>query len=234
VSLFGVDVESDDPELPEVPEWNAAELLGYEKEMLGFYLTGHPLREHARPLELFTSFRLDRVPDDPGRRREVWVGGLLGGLRVQNTRKGDLMARASLEDLGGTLDIVFFPKTYAKFSALLQADAPVLVKGNVAGEPERPELHAEEILRLADAWNQRTSRVVVAVREDELGGGRLADLRRTLDLVPGSVPVSLELGLVTGAAAVFDLPRHRVRVSESLVREIDGIFGRGATRCRVA
>jgi len=234
VSLFGVEAESIDPELPEVPEWNAAELLGYEKEMLGFYLTGHPLREHARPLELFTSFRLDRVPDDPGRRREVWVGGLLGGLRVTNTKKGDLMARAALEDLGGTLDIVFFPKTYAKFSALLQADAPVLVKGNVAGEPERPELHAEEILKLADAWNQRTSRVVVAVREDELAGDRLAELRRTLDLVPGSVPVSFELGLATGAAAVFDLPRHRVRVSESLVREIDGIFGRGATRCRVA
>ena len=136
--------------------------------MLGFYVTGHPLREHARPLELFTSFRLDRVPDDPARRREVWIGGLLAGLRVQNTKKGDLMARASLEDLGGSLDIVFFPKTYAKFSALLQADKPVLVKGNVGGEPERPELHADEILPLADAWNQRTSRIVVEVAADEL------------------------------------------------------------------
>jgi len=104
----------------------------------------------------------------------------------------------------------------------------------VAGEPERPELHAEEIVRLSDAWNQRTNRIVVAVREDEIRAERLAELRRALDLVPGSVPVSLELGLASGAAAVFDLPRHRVCVSESLVREIDGIFGRGATRCRVA
>ena len=138
MSLFGLEEPSADPALPELKEWESAELLGYEKEMLGFYVTGHPLREHARPLELFTSFRLDRVPDDPARRREVWIGGLLGGLRVQNTKKGDLMARASLEDLGGSLDVVFFPKTYAKFSALLQADTPVLVKGNVGGEPERP------------------------------------------------------------------------------------------------
>ncbi len=228
VSLFGVDEPSADPALPELKEWESAELLGYEKEMLGFYVTGHPLREHARPLELFTSFRLDRVPDDPARRREVWIGGLLGGLRVQNTRKGDLMARALLEDLGGSLDVVFFPKTYAKFSALLQADAPVLVKGNVGGEPERPELHADEILPLADAWNQRTSRIVVQVAADEIGGERLRELRRALDLVPGSVPVGFELALPGGAVAVFDLPRHRVRVSEKLVSELDGIFARGA------
>ena len=234
VSLFGLDEPSADPALPEVKEWESAELLGYEKEMLGFYVTGHPLREHARPLELFTSFRLDRVPDDPARRREVWIGGLLGGLRVQNTKKGDLMARALLEDLGGSLDVVFFPKTYAKFSALLQADAPVLVKGNVGGEPERPELHAEEILPLADAWNQRTSRIVVQVTADEIAGERLRELRRALDLVPGTVPVGFELALPGGAVAVFDLPRHRVRVSEKLVSELDGIFARGATRCRVA
>ena len=234
VSLFGLEEPTHDPALPELPEWASAELLGYEKEMLGFYVTGHPLREHARPLELFTSFRLDRVPDDPARRREVWIGGLLGGLRVTNTKKGDLMARASLEDLGGSLDVVFFPKTYAKFSALLQADAPVLVKGNVGGEPERPELHADEILPLADAWNQRTSRMVIEAGAEELGGERLRELRRALDLVPGSVPVGVELALPGGAVAVFDLPRHRVRVSEKLVSELDGIFGRGATRCRVA
>jgi len=93
---------------------------------------------------------------------------------------------------------------------------------------------AEEILRLVDAWNQRTSRVVVAVNEDELSAERLAELRRALDLVPGGVPVSFELGLPGGTSAVFDLPRHRVCVSESLEHDLDGIFGRGATRCRVA
>jgi len=232
-SLFGVELQTAEPALPEVPEWAAAELLAGEKEMLGFYVTGHPLREHADSLARFASFRLDQIPDEPHRRREVWIGGLLSGLRVQNTRKGDLMARATLEDLGGSLDVVFFPKTYAKFSALLQGGAPVLVKGNVAGEPERPELHADEIVRLADAWSQRTSRVVVAVKEDELSPARLTELRRALDLVPGNVPVSFELGLATGAAAVLDLPRHKVRVTESLVGELDGIFGRRVTRCHV-
>src|SRR5262249_37743601 len=139
VSLFGVEAERDEPAVPEGTEWADAELLAGEKEMLGFYVPGPPLREHARPLDLFTSFRLDRVPDDPGRRREVWIGGMLGALRVTNTKKGDLMARATLEDLGGTLDVGFFPKTYAKVSPLLPGEAPVLVEGNVAGQPERPQ-----------------------------------------------------------------------------------------------
>jgi DNA polymerase-3 subunit alpha len=233
-SLFGVSETRAVPVLPEVAEWGSQELLAGEKEMLGFYVTGHPLFEHARSLDLFTSFRLDRVPDDPSRRREVWIGGLLAGLRVQNTKKGDLMARATLEDLGGTLDVVFFPKTYAKVSALLQSGAPVLVKGNVAGEPERPELHAEEILMLVDAWNQRTSRLVVRVAEEGASGERLRELRRALDLVPGPVPVSLELQLPGGAAALFDLPRHRVNVTEGLVSQLDELFGRGTASCRVA
>jgi DNA polymerase-3 subunit alpha len=233
-SLFGVAAPSPEPRLGELAEWPSAELLAGEKEMLGFYVTGHPLREHSRPLELFTSFRLDQIPEDPGRRREIWVGGLLGGLRVQNTRKGDLMARATLEDLGGTLDVVIFPKTYAKFSALLQAETPVLVKGNVAGEPDRPELHADEVVRLADAWTQRTSRLSVVVGADEAEGERLARLRRLFDLIPGPVPVSLELRLPSGAEAVFHLPKHKVRVTEELVREVDGIFGRRVARCRVA
>jgi DNA polymerase-3 subunit alpha len=233
-SLFGVTAASTVPSLAELEEWPEAQRLAGEKETLGFYVTGHPLREHARPLELFTSFRLDQVPVDAGRRREVWVAGLLSGLRVQNTKKGDLMARATLEDLGGSIDIVFFPKTYAKFSALLQAETPVLIKGNVSGEPDRPELHADEIVRLADAWTQRTSRLSVVIAASAADQDRLAGLRRVLDLVPGPVPVCLELRLPNGAEAVFDLPRHKVRVSQELVHELDTIFGSGAARCRVA
>ncbi|MBM4335607.1 MAG: DNA polymerase III subunit alpha [Deltaproteobacteria bacterium] len=233
-SLFGVEAPTAAPALAEVEEWPEEQRLAGEKELLGFYVTGHPLREHARTLELFTSFRLDQIPVDSGRRRDVWVGGLLSGLRVQNTKKGDLMARASLEDLGGSIDIVFFPKTYAKFSALLQSESPVLIKGNVAGEPTRPELHADEIMPLLDAWTRRTSRLSIVVAACDAGGERLASLRRVLDLVPGPVPVQLELRLESGAEAVFELPSHKVRVTQELVQDLDQILGTGAARCRVA
>ncbi len=233
VSLFGDETPSATPSLTVLEEWPESQRLAGEKDLLGFYVTGHPLREHAQPLELFTSFRLDQVPVDPGRRREVWVGGLLAGLRVQNTKKGDLMARARLEDLGGSIDVVFFPKTYAKFSALLQSESPVLIKGNVAGEPTRPELHADEIVRLEDAWTLRTSRLAVRVSAHAASAERLAGLRRVLDLVPGPVPMHLEMRLPNGAEAIFDLPRHKVRVSQELVHDLDALFGTGAARCRV-
>ena len=144
------------------------------------------------------------------------------------------MARAGLEDLGGSIDIVFFPKTYAKFSALLQSESPVLIKGNVAGEPTRPELHADEIMPLLDAWTRRTSRLSIVVAARDAGGERLASLRRVLDLVPGPVPVQLELRLESGAEAVFELPSHKVRVTQELVQDLDQILGTGAARCRVA
>ena len=95
----------------------------------------------------------------------------------------------------------------------------MLIKGNVSGEPDRPELHADEIVRLADAWTQRTSRLSVVVDAEVADASRLASLRGVLDLVPGPVPVCLELRLPGGAEAVFDLPRHKVRVTEELVLE---------------
>jgi len=89
-------------------------------------------------------------------------------------------------------------------------------------------------VRLADAWTQRTSRLSVVVDADAADKARLDGLRSVLDLVPGPVPVCLELRLPGGAEAVFDLPRHKVRVTEELVSKLDAIFGSGAARCRVA
>jgi DNA polymerase-3 subunit alpha len=230
-SLFGGAQIASEPPLPELPEWPASQLLAGEKEMLGFYVTGHPLREFEFVLDSFASFRLDRLSEAQRGRRDVWLGGLVTGLKTQKTRKGDLMARAQLEDLHGTIGVVVFPKAYDRCAQLLRAEEPLFLRGTLEGEGERLELHVEEAILLRDAWTRCAKRLRIELVADTATEDRLRELRAVLDLSPGPVPVEIVLRLGTGAEAVLDLPHHRVAASQDLVDRLDALFGGKVARC---
>ena len=223
--------ESQEPALPECPEWSRSERLTGEKEMLGFYVTGHPLDDHERALGFFSEFRLGSVPE--GRRgQSVRVAGILSGLATQKTRRGGLMARGRLEDASGSIPVVFFPSAYDELASVLRTSDPLLVRGVLQIENERAELHVNEVMRLEEAWQGCTRELYMRVGADLVTPERLRALRRVLDMAPGSVPVSLDLELPTGAGAVFSLRRHRVTVSEELVGRVDHVFGLPVSDCR--
>jgi DNA polymerase-3 subunit alpha len=142
------------------------------------------------------------------------------------------MARALLEDLHGTIPVVFFPEVFDRHAELLRASGPILIEGTLDPEAERPELLAREVLPLDEAYTLRTRVLQIRARSEETTEERLARGRAVLDLAPGDTPVLLRLALASGAEACLDLPRHRVRVTAGLVRELEEIFGRESVRCR--
>jgi DNA polymerase-3 subunit alpha len=229
-SLFG-EGPAAEPRLPAVAEWPRSELLAGEKEMLGFYVTGHPLLDHERVLRCFASFPLDRIPDIGGQRPEVWLGGLLSGLRTQKTRKGELMARAQLEDTSGAIAAVFFPRTFDQYAPLLRGEEPLFLRGKLSADEDRVELHVDEVIPIAHAWSRCTRRLVLGVDAGAADPERLRGLRALLDLQPGDVPVSLELRLPDGCNALLDLTQHGVAVSCELVDKIDALFSAEVATC---
>ncbi len=127
-------------------EWDTKLLLAFEREMLGLYVSGHPLAgvERALANQCDTSIPdiLDgTVPD----RATVTVGGIITGLSRRLTRKGDPWASATLEDLTGGVEVAFFPKVYAEVSLQLAEDAIVLVRGRVSRTDDRLSLHADKV-----------------------------------------------------------------------------------------
>ncbi|MCE2392598.1 MAG: DNA polymerase III subunit alpha [Proteobacteria bacterium] len=185
-SLFGEKGGGSEPALPEVEEWSQADRLSGEKDTLGFYLTGHPLLEHEETLRRFASFALDRLPPPSSAGREIWLGGLLTGLRTVKTRRGQTMARAVLEDLSGSINVVFFPDAYDRATGLLQTDEAVFLRGALKFDSDRAELHAEQAVPIRDAWSRCSKRL-------RLTDERLRELCVVLDHAPGDVPVRLEL-----------------------------------------
>jgi DNA polymerase III subunit alpha len=234
-SLFGGILEGPavDPALPEAAHWTEQERLGFEKEVLGFYVTGHPLEAVAPALSRFADATATTCGERIG--REVRVGGILTALRETRTRRGKVMAFGALEDLEGAFELVIFPEPYREQRELLRrahaagtsgGDLPVLVFGTLEGV-DPPRVLLREVIELARAEERLASHVRVRVHAAEATRDRLVALGGVLARFPGDCSVRLHLMIPGESETVLALPETRgVEPSQALLRAIDGLFGR--------
>ncbi|MFQ5691895.1 MAG: DNA polymerase III subunit alpha [Nitrospinota bacterium] len=197
--LFGEEnggAAAGDPPLPLISEWGEKELLAQEKEALGFFITGHPLARFKRELKLLTTVSTAGLAELPGNRK-VRLGGLVGALRVQTTRRGDLMARFHLEDLEGFAEVIVFPDCYREASPLLEREEPILLEGTAEPGENGVTVKAEKITPLSEealaAGKGVSIRLSVAGKSRELIRARLIDLKEILDEHRGTFPLTLRV-----------------------------------------
>ena len=136
--------------LPDIPEWDNKELLAFEKEMLGFYITGHPLWPFRERLSFLTSANSSNL----GTRSDkdtVTVAGVVSQIREATTKRKEVMAYVMIEDLNGSINAIFFPEAYKAAYELLHSDEPLAVKGTVDVGEESSKLMANEVTPLQNA-----------------------------------------------------------------------------------
>ena len=150
IGLFqGEEDNNDEITPPKLEEAPLKEVLGWEKEITGFYITGHPLDQYREIIEKLHSIKscfADNLKD----RALVRVAGLLNSVRQRVTKKGDMMCFAEIEDYTASIDIIVFPKTYYEYMDLLFADAAVVIDGKIDLSGDAPKILAEKITRLDD------------------------------------------------------------------------------------
>jgi DNA polymerase-3 subunit alpha len=180
-------------ELPDLPEWSETERLTGEKEVVGFYVTGHPLERYAAQLAGLArqdSSALESAKHDSS----VTLAGILTGLRVRPSRKGDLWASAILEDMRGSVELLVFPQTLQQLRGVLKRDAALLIKGRVRHEENtRPKVIVSEARPLEAAVNGAAPELLVRVNLDEAGEDLLEEVDRLLASYPGENPIVFEL-----------------------------------------
>ncbi|OPY57308.1 MAG: DNA polymerase III subunit alpha [Pelotomaculum sp. PtaU1.Bin035] len=130
--------------LPDVAEFPESQLLALEKESLGLYISGHPLSQYREVLNRLTATTVAEIAELPDN-SEVLLGGLVTGIKLINTRRGDTMAFLTAEDLTGTVEVVIFPRTYLQYRKLAKVDEAVLIKGRSSGNGEELKVICEEI-----------------------------------------------------------------------------------------
>ncbi len=215
--------------VPGAPPWSEAERLGFEKESLGFFITGHPLERFRSELEQWASDSTASLGQSEAK-GEVSVGGIVTALRLIRTRKGDRMASFVLEDLEGSVECLVFPEAYKKAAGRLANDQVVLVKGRAENRDEdRPKLLASDVMPLEQAKLAEARSVTIRVPAlgwDRSKGERLRDI---LGAHRGDCPVTLEI-VRPGVYAVALAPSaaYRVRPGSVLRDEVEELLGPGA------
>src|SRR4051794_9950741 len=176
--------------IPDI-EFDKSERLRAEKEMLGLYVSDHPLMGAERALRRFVECPIsDLVEADDGAIRTV--AGVVTALQRKYTKRGDLMATFVLEDLASAIEVMVFPKTMLTYSTLLGPDAIVVVKGRVDGREETPKLIAMEVQR-PEIHIDSGPPVRLRVKVGSLTDDKVARLREILAANPGDSPVMLTI-----------------------------------------
>ena len=226
-SLFDILDEgplSDEKDLPDCEPWHENELLAAEKELLGFYISGHPLARHASLLEryqLCDIAGLADLPDHAGTR----VGGIASRIDRKVTKKGQPMAIVELEGLDGSVQVLVFPEAYAKNAEYLQPDAPLMVCGEVRAE-EQIKIQADDICPLTDSPRHFAKRISIHIATAKLDEEELEKVKRLLAAHPGSVPVVICLQFPGGEKVFMDTDKsYKVMPDEELIRDIEQLIG---------
>ncbi len=222
-----------DPGLPPVPEYPREVLLAQEKEMLGFYLSGHPLAEHERELRAAitaTAAQLKELPDD----HRATLGGMVAVRKQILTRAGEPMLFLTLEDLTGQVEVIVFPRLYARHASALRDDGIFIVQGKVSVNEDEVKLVAEDIRRLDQNGGDRssgTTAVVVELQGAEGHPDLLERMKATCLLSPGPCPVYVRL---PGAGKTIRADRrYWVDGSRELLAALEQVVGRGAVVTRL-
>jgi DNA polymerase-3 subunit alpha len=228
-SLFGLATGAEEVarELPDAPAWTDAERLAGEKEVLGFYVTGHPLEAVAAELARWTDVSAGTAEAKVS--REVRAGGVLSAYRETRTRRGQTMAFATLEDLEGSFELVVFPDTWTASREVLKraqegGAAVALVAEGTLESADPARILVRRLFALADAAQHLAVRVHITVRAEEATRDRLLALRSLLRAHAGDCAVVLHLRIPGESETVLGL--EGVDASPGLLREIDALFGR--------
>jgi DNA polymerase-3 subunit alpha len=217
-------------QLPDSEEWPEKILLGFEKEALGFYITGHPLARHMATLKRFATCDTAALSERADK-EEVRIGGMVAGLKELITKKGDRMAFVTLEDLSGSVEMVVFPEVYQAGGDLLKSDLPLLVSGTLDVGEETCKLMAREIVSLQDVNKQQTRRVHFRLTTPGLDEDQLRAMREIVARHRGECQALVHLVIPNHSETVFRLPASlQVAASDEIMEEAERLFGTNVVR----
>ncbi|MGH3432587.1 MAG: OB-fold nucleic acid binding domain-containing protein, partial [Thermocrispum sp.] len=208
-------------------EYPRKQKLGYEREMLGLYVSAHPLDGAERILRKNSPKPIAAIIADPPKEGELIIAGLITGMERRVNKNGEPWAICTVEDLDASLEVLFFPKAYAIFAADLHEDNAVLVKGRVNWRDERMSVFGGAVAQLdlagIELGGEEPPFVLLAAAE-KLDATAIAELKRTLEVHKGETPVQLKL-LGGKNETLLALDGFSVQPSASLMGELKAIPG---------
>lgn len=240
MGLFGAaSGESEaEPEPPIVPEWEPAKRLENEHELVGFYMSGHPLDGHATDLELLPAVCTSELEPRMDQ-QTLRLAGVINTVQRKNSKKGDRYATFNLEDREGIIEVIAWPKTYSACESAIVTKIPVLVTGRVEYGERRggggddgvaltPQLIADEIITLGDARRRFAKIVDFHFEANDMNADFIERLKTTLQKHPGRCRSYVKVVRPGATETVIELPTElAIDPSDRFLKDIEELLGPG-------
>jgi DNA polymerase-3 subunit alpha len=233
------DVDDDEPAakaaatLPNLPEWDAKQMSQGEKEVLGFYLSSHPLAEHAATLSLYCTHTVEQIKTLPAR-TEVLVGGQLAALKYSQTKnprpdKPSKYVMFDLEDTSGVVRCILWPDDYVTHGHLVAADAILAVRGSVDRRPGSDEanLVVNELIPLDELAGRYTRGMAIRISEEQHPAEAVQHVYEIVRGYPGKCALQLVLQLADGSKVHLKTNSVAVELNPELRTRLDDLLGPG-------
>jgi DNA polymerase-3 subunit alpha len=208
-------------------EWDEFELLKYEKEALGFYITGHPLTKYSRQLEKINvkkTSELENIPDG----EEVQIAGILRNIKkIQTRSKTEIMAYCTIEDADGSVEVLVFPQLYRASIPILQKETLLLIKGSMDKTEKGIKIISTDISRL-DELETKMGRVEIIFRHPLSDSSSLQRLRSALSKYKGKHPLYLRIFLKDTETLIST--GMKISSDNEVISKVEEIVGKGAVR----
>src|SRR5215469_3343359 len=236
--LFGVfaDEPSQDTNdsLPNIPDWDEQTRLAAEKEILGFFITGHPLekyREKLIDLNAKTMEEIGAIRNSTAKEEVITTAGMITNVRVLKSKRGDFYAQASLEDMTGKVDMIVFPEAYKKLSDKVKLEVPVLVRAGVRiEEGANPKITAAEIIPLDEAKVPLPRALRIRIPLESATEQTVSALHMLFNERKGDAKVLFDVERQGDFMVVMEAEGYNVLPDRNFIGRVEELCGRGSVR----
>jgi DNA polymerase III subunit alpha len=238
--LFGVfqqeEAHADEDKLPDTPDWDEHTRLSAEKEILGFFITGHPLEKYREKLEdlgALSTSDLGAIKSSTAKDENLTTAGMITNLRVQKSKRGEFWAQGALEDLSGSIDMLIFPEAYRKLQERLKVltDVPVLVRGGVRiEEGANAKLTVNDVSSLEEVKVPLPRSLRIRIPLEKASESMVDELHLLFSQRKGEAKVLFDVERPGDFMVVMEAEGYNVLPDRSFMNRVQELCGRDAIR----
>jgi len=223
-----------DEKLPNLPDWDEHTRLSAEKEILGFFITGHPLEKYKEKLSDLNAKTVEEIAatkHSTAKEEVITTAGIMTGVRVLKSKRGDFYAQAALEDMTGKIDMIVFPEAYKRLQEKVKLEVPVLVRAGVrVEEGANPKITAAEIIPLDEAKVPLPKALRVRIPLQSATDGTVDALHALFNERKGEAKVLFDVERAGDFMVVMEAKGYNVMPDRAFIGRVEELCGRGSVR----